>query len=651
MIVNVATIAPLDTAYSYSAPDDIEMGAYVRVPFGRQKIWGVVWGEGQDEGKKLKEIAEIALVPPMTALQRDFIDRMAAYTMSPRGLIVKMALSGASGFQTLKRGPRKTKEKYYEFLEGPELTEAQSGAVADIRKSMGKAKPVLLDGVTGSGKTETYLEAVWDVLKQKRQVLVLVPEIALTGSVIERFKARFGEAPAIWHSNLTPVQRRNIWHAIGTGEEMLVIGARSALFLPWQNLGLIIVDEEHDPAYKQEDSPFYNARDMAVLRAHLGEIPIVLASATPSLETMHNVWQNKYDHVELPQRFGGAKPPHLHVVDMRTEKQDARHFIGPTLRAAVSQALDTGEQSLLYLNRRGYAPLTLCRACGEKIECPHCSSWLVEHRAKKILQCHHCDYTIPIPEECPVCAAKDSLVPCGPGVERVAEEVKEAWPHARVSVMASDTTSDLRHLHDILRGMHEHSIDILIGTQMIAKGHHFPQLTCVGVVDADLGLSGGDLRAAERTYQLLTQVAGRAGREQKPGHVWLQSYKPEARVMQALLSNDRDAFLQIEANEREISRMPPYTRLIGIIVKSKHHDRAEKTARALAQIAPDVEGVDVWGPAAAPLAKIRDEWRFRLLVAAEKSVNVQPLLRLWLEAVKKPPSVDIILDVDPQSFY
>lgn len=651
MIVNVLTTAPLDAAYSYIAPDDIEMGAYVRVPFGRQKTWGVVWGPGDATDKKLKEISEIALAPPMTQLQRDFVDRLAAYTMSPRGLVLKIALSGANGFKTLKKGPRKTKEKNYQFLDGPELTAAQDKAVDLIRKAMAKNKPVLLDGVTGSGKTETYLEAVGDVLKQKRQVLVLVPEIALTGSVIERFKKRFGDAPAIWHSNLTPVQRRNIWNAVGKGEETLIIGARSALFLPWQNLGLIVVDEEHDPAYKQEDTPFYNARDMAVLRAHMGEIPILLASATPSLETMHNVWQNKYEHVVLPQRFGGAKPPHLHVVDMRTEKQDARHFIGPTLRAAVSQALETGEQSLLYLNRRGYAPLTLCRACGEKIECPHCSAWLVEHRERKTLQCHHCDYTVPIPEECPVCSAKDSLVPCGPGVERVAEEVKEAWPQARVAVMASDTTSDLRHLHDILRGMEQHNIDILIGTQMIAKGHHFPQLTCVGVVDADLGLSGGDLRAAERTYQLLTQVAGRAGRESKPGHVWLQSYKPEARVMQALLSNDRDAFLKIEASEREISHMPPFARLIGIIVKSKHRERAEKAARDLAQIAPDLDGVEIWGPAPAPLAKIRDEFRFRLLVSAEKTLNVQPVLRKWLDAIKKPQNVDISADVDPQSFY
>lgn len=650
MIVNVLTTAPLDKEYSYRAPDGTPSGAYVQVPFGRQKIWGVVWSIGGEDSDKIKEIDVIADAPPMSDVMRDFIDRLSAYTLSPRGLVLKMALSGANGFKQLKRGAPKPYVKNYDFGNAPELTGEQAAVVKKLLDGLGKNKPVLLDGVTGSGKTEVYLEAVTHVMRAGKQVVILVPEIALTSAVIERLGARFGQKPAVWHSNLTPAQRRNIWFAVARGEETLVLGARSALFLPWQNLGLVVVDEEHDPAYKQEDMPIYNARDMAVLRAHLGSCSIILASATPSLETMHNVWQGRYDHVQLPARFGGAKPPHIHVVDMRAEKQDARHFIGPTLRAAMSQALEAGEQSLLYLNRRGYAPLTLCRACGEKLTCPHCSAWLVEHKAKKIIRCHHCDYVAPTPSECPTCNAKDSLVPCGPGVERIAEEVKDAWPQARVAVMASDTTSDLKHLHDILRGMENHEIDILIGTQMIAKGHHFPQLTCVGVVDADLGLAGGDLRAGERTYQLLTQVAGRAGRERKAGHVWLQSYKPEARVMQALLSNDRDRFLSVEASEREVSHMPPYARLIGIIIKSKDQKRAEKTAQIMAQIAPDLDGIQVWGPAPAPLPKIRDEFRYRLLVCADKAFPIQPILRQWVDAVKKPHGVDVTVDVDPQSF-
>lgn len=650
MIVNVLTTAPLDKEYSYRAPDDTEIGAYVQVTFGRQKIWGVVWSVGNEDNDKIKDIGMIADAPPMSDVMRDLIDRLSAYTLSPRGLVLKMALSGANGFKVLKRGAPKPYVKNYALSHNEEMTGEQARAVKTLLHELKDNKPVLLDGVTGSGKTEVYLEAVTDVMRKGKQVMILVPEIALTGAVVDRLGKRFGQKPAVWHSNLTPAQRRNIWYAVAKGDETLVLGARSALFLPWQNLGLIVVDEEHDPAYKQEDMPIYNARDMAVLRGHLGQCPVILASATPSLETMHNVWQGRYDHVKLPERFGGAKPPHIHVVDMRAEKQDARHFIGPTLRAAITQSFESGEQSLLYLNRRGYAPLTLCRACGEKLTCPHCSAWLVEHKNKKIIRCHHCDYVAPIPEECPVCAAKDSLVPCGPGVERVAEEVMEAWPKARVAVMASDTTSDLKHLHDILRGMEEHQIDILIGTQMIAKGHHFPQLTCVGVVDADLGLAGGDLRAGERTYQLLTQVAGRAGRERKAGHVWLQSYKPEARVMQALLSNDRDRFLSVEASEREVSRMPPYTRLVGVIIKSKDQNRAEKTAQAMAQIAPDLDGIQVWGPAPAPMPKIRDEYRYRLLVCADKQFPIQPILRQWQDALKKPHGVDVTMDVDPQTF-
>lgn len=650
MIVNVLTTAPLDTVYSYNAPDDTPLGAYVQVPFGRQKSWGVVWEYGIDDGKKLKDVIQIAAAPPMPDVQRDFIDKVAAYNMGPRGLILKMALSGANEFKVLKRGTVKPYEKTYDLSQGPELTAAQLDAVHRIHNAMQKPKTVLLDGVTGSGKTEVYLEAVTSTLAKGEGVLILVPEIALTGAVIERLGRRFGTKPAIWHSHLTPAQRRNIWNAVAKGEEKLVLGARSALFLPWQNLGLIVIDEEHDQAYKQEDMPIYNARDMAVLRAHMGQIPIILASATPSLETMHNVWQGKYEQVKLPHRFGAAKPPNLHVVDMRKEREDARHFIGKTLRGAVTQAVDTGEQALLYLNRRGYAPLTICRACGDKITCPHCAAWLVEHKHKKILKCHHCDYEVPVPQTCPTCSAEDSLVPCGPGVERIAEEVAETWPNARIAIMASDTTSDLRHLHDVLRGMENKEIDILIGTQMIAKGHHFPSLTCVGVVDADLGLAGGDLRAGERTYQLLTQVAGRAGRESKPGHVWLQSYKPEARVMQALLSNDRDAFLSIEASEREVGGMPPYTRLIAMIIKGKDQKRAEKTAQHLAQIAPDLPGIQVWGPAVAPLAKIRDEYRYRLLVCAEKTIAVQPIFKTWLDAVKVPSGVMVTVDIDPQTF-
>ncbi len=650
MIVNVLTIAPLDMAYSYNAPDDTPLGAYVCVPFGKREIWGVVWAYGSDEGKTLKDIIEVAECPPMNDETRQFIDKVSGYNIVPKGLILKTAITGANKFKKLKRATPKPYDKHYKLDGGPELTEEQLKAVHEIHAVFDNPRPILLDGITGSGKTEVYLEAVTATMARGQSVLIMVPEIALTTAVIDRLTSRFGAKPAIWHSQMTPAQRRNIWNAVARGEELLVIGARSALFLPWADLGLIVVDEEHDQAYKQEDMPIYNARDMAVLRAHIGDIPIILASATPSLETMSNIWNKRYKHVELKNRFGVAKPPSLHVIDMRKDRRDKGNFIGTTLKEAIDQSLGSKEQSLLYLNRRGYAPLTLCRACGEKITCPHCEAWLVEHRQSNTLKCHHCDYTVKQPETYPSCEASDSLVPCGPGVERIAEEVKELWPDAKVEVLTSDTSTDLSHLHNTLQRMQAKDIDILIGTQMIAKGHHFPNLTCVGVVDADLGLSGGDLRAGERTYQLLTQVAGRAGREEKSGHVWLQSYKPEARVMQALLSNDRDQFLEIEASEREMAQMPPYTRLIALIIKSKNQSHAQTIARQLYQIAPDIKGLNVWGPAQAPLAKIRDQWRFRFLLCAEKTLHIQPIIKTWVDAIKTPNGTTITIDMDPQNF-
>ncbi|MBI4030410.1 MAG: primosomal protein N' [Proteobacteria bacterium] len=535
---------------------------------------------------------------------------------------------------------------------GPSLSEVQGRAARKITDYIrsGGYHAALLDGVTGAGKTEVYFEGVAEAVKAGRQVLILLPEIALSNAFLERFKNRFGCAPALWHSALSPNQRRNAWRGVAAGETKVVVGARSALFLPFADLGLIIVDEEHDPAYKQEDGVIYNARDMAVVRAHLGKIPIVLVSATPSLETMANIWAGRYEHLQLPDRHGAARLPDMHVIDMKKDKPERQHFIAPPLKEAIAANLAAGEQSLLFLNRRGYAPLTICRACGHRIECPRCTAWLVEHKKSSRLHCHHCGFSQAFPKACPSCGDQDSLAACGPGVERILEEVKEYFPQARIVVLASDTAGSQEDLRKVLNDIREHKYDIIIGTQIIAKGHHFPRLTLVGVIDADLGLGGGDLRAAERTFQLLHQVAGRAGREELPGHVYLQTFVPGNKVMQALAGHDRDAFLEIEAAERQAAQMPPFSRLAGIVVSGKDERAVMDIAAALGKCAPQGEGLLTLGPAEAPFYRLRGNYRRRLLVRADKKIDLQKVIDGWLAQIKIPSAIRIYTDIDPQSF-
>lgn len=536
--------------------------------------------------------------------------------------------------------------------EGFTLSDAQDRAARHMSKNVreGKYAVSLLDGVTGAGKTEVYFEAVAEAIRQDKQVLILLPEIALSNAFIDRFKQRFGCKPALWHSSLSAGQRKTTWRGVAEGHTKVIVGARSALFLPFSDLGLIIVDEEHDSAYKQEDGVIYHARDMAVLRGYMGQLPVVLVSATPSLETMANIWAERYELLHLPDRHGGAQMPDVHLIDMREDKPERQHFISPCLREALRQNLENEEQSLLFLNRRGYAPLTLCRACGHRMNCPRCTAWLVEHRSANRLHCHHCGYAQPSPKTCPECGESDSLAACGPGVERIKEEVAEYFPDARTVVLASDTAQDHDELSQILKDIRDHKYDIIIGTQIIAKGHHFPKLTLVGIVDADLGLQGGDLRAAERSFQLLHQVAGRAGREDLPGHVYLQTWIPQNKVMQALASHERDLFLDVESQEREAAHMPPYSRLVGIIVSGKDEQLVMDTAVALAKIAPQGQGIQTLGPAEAPFYRLRGNYRRRLLIRADKQIDVQKAIDGWMAQVKTPSAIRIYIDIDPQSF-
>jgi primosomal protein N' (replication factor Y) len=536
--------------------------------------------------------------------------------------------------------------------QGPALSPEQAiAAAALIEKVLAHAfSATLLDGVPGAGKTEVYFEAIAAALASGRQVLVLLPEIALTAQWLKRFEERFGAPPAPWHSGLTSLERRETWRAIAEGRVRVVVGARSALFLPFANLGLIVVDEEHDSSFKQEDGVIYNARDMAIVRARLVSATIVLASATPSLETIVNVTSGRYDTLHLPDRHGGRQLATLAPIDLRRQAPARGRWLSPPVVEAMKRTLDAGEQTLLFLNRRGYAPLTLCRGCGHGIECRQCSAWLVEHRFRRTLVCHHCGHLEPPPQACRYCGAVDQFVACGPGVERLAEEALALFPGTRLELFTSDTLINRDQATAAIERMIAGEIDILIGTQMAAKGHHFPNLTLVAVVDADLGLNGGDLRAAERTFQLLYQVAGRAGREDRPGQALVQTHMPEHPVMQALVSGDRDRFVSAELADRRTAGMPPFGRLAALIVSGPDPAAVDNVCSALARRAPHRQGVTVLGPSVAPLALLRGRHRRRFLLKTAREIAVQPLIRSWLERIGLPGSVRLQIDVDPYSF-
>jgi primosomal protein N' (replication factor Y) len=667
---------------------------------------------------RLKDVGEKLELPPLKAELRSFVDWVANYTVASRGMVLRMCLrmgehlgaerervgvklagpapermtaararvlkllgdgmvrgkgeaareAGVSAgvidglideatLQTLVLPPEPVAQKPDPDFMQPDFTADQSAAAAALKATVanGGYSVALLDGVTGSGKTEVYFEAVADTIRSGRQSLILMPEIALTAAFLDRFAARFGTRLAEWHSELTPRKRARTWQAVAKGEVSVVVGARSALFLPFADLGLIVVDEEHDPAYKQEDGVRYHARDMAVVRGHIAKIPVVLASATPSLETEVNARRGRYARLALPERFGGQLLPAVEAIDLRHERPPPGRFISPTLAGAIKTALERREQALLFLNRRGYAPLTLCRACGFRFSCPNCDAWLVDHRFRRQLVCHHCGFAMPHPHECPNCKAVDSYVAVGPGVERLEEEVRALFPEARVLVLSSDLVASVERMREEFADVAKGLFDIVIGTQLVAKGHHFPMLNLVGVIDGDLGLSNGDPRAAERTFQLLHQVVGRAGRDAGVGHGFLQTHQPEHPVMRALIAQDREAFYSAEIALREAAHYPPFGRLASIVVSGPDKNDTAAYARALARAAPAADlldgGVRVLGPAEAPLALVRGRHRLRLLIRAPRGFDLAAYLRDWLAAApKKHGAIKLDIDVDPQSF-
>ncbi|WP_282152583.1 primosomal protein N' [Ruegeria atlantica] len=540
-------------------------------------------------------------------------------------------------------------------LPGKALTDDQAAAVEKLQKGQrsGEYGTTLLKGVTGSGKTEVYLEAVAEALRMGRQALVLLPEIALTAEFLTRVEARFGARPAEWHSGATMTERRRVWRMVGQGDAQMVIGARSALFLPFRNLGLVVVDEEHDTSYKQEDGVHYSARDMAVLRSAICGARVILASATPSLESWANAEAGKYDRVDLTSRFGAAVLPEMKPIDMRAEQMQPGTWISPSLRQAVMQRIERGEQSLLFINRRGYAPVTLCRACGEQIACDHCDARMVEHRFLKRLMCHQCGETKPMPDECPSCGVEGKLAPVGPGIERLAEEAEATFPDAKIAMLSSDLFGSARALKAKIEEIAEGDADIVIGTQLVAKGHNFPNLTLVGVIDADLSLHGADLRAAERTFQLMRQVAGRAGRADKPGQALLQTFQPEHPVIRAILSGDEEGFWKAEAAGRQAAGVPPYGRMAGIVLSGPEVGPVFDIGNAMARNDAPLRdiGAQVFGPAPAPIARIRGRHRVRLLVKAPKGAPIQDAIARWIAPLRLKGDLRLTVDIDPQSFY
>ena len=714
VLLPLAVPEPFD--YAAPDELELAVGDQVVVPLGPRFIRGVVAGLRDSPGhnRPLKAVCEVMDEPGLPASAVEFVQWAARWTLSPPGDPLGVALRGlraprpralkrlrATGALPAKSTPARAavlaavgaaeagsaaelaraagvssgvvtsllNEGVLETVElesaprfrrpdpdhAPAKLNPSQAAAADALKALvarGGYQPVLLDGVTGSGKTEVYLEAAAQLLRDEpdAQVLVLLPEIALTQAIIARFETRFGAAPAEWHSAVAPPRRRLVWEAVARGEARIVVGARSALFLPFRNLRLVVVDEEHDGSFKQDEGFVYQARDLAVARASIEGAVAVLASATPSLETLRNAETGRYAWLKLSSRHGDAVLPEVTLVDLRETPPEPGHWLSPPLIKAMAETFGRGEQTLLFLNRRGYAPLVICRSCGHRMTAPDTDSWLVEHRYTGRLVCHLTGFSMPKPDKCPQCGAAGSLTAVGPGVERVEEEVRSLLPQARVAVFSSDTVPDGQSARALVEAMAAGEIDVLVATQAAAKGHNFPKLTLVGVVDADLGLRGGDLRAGERTFQLLSQATGRAGRHERRGRALVQTYAPEHPVMQALAAQDRDAFIAAEMAGREDSGLPPFGRLCAIVLSSENPQALDKVARELAAAIPNSPGVEVYGPADAPLALVRGRRRKRLLVRADRNVDIQAYVAAWLARVKAPASVRIGVDVDPYSF-
>ena len=642
MKISVITAGVFNKCFQYEHDCDLSEGTVVEVPFGasNRPVLGIVLSEKIETDKDLKSISKV-LPYNIGENYVKFLNWMASYTLIPRGMILKMILAEKTIFSAKRE--IKLSQNVCDFVaQGISLNEEQQKALDEIKDN----RPFLLQGVTGSGKTEVYLKKAKEIFDKGKQILILFPEIALTNQIQKRIEKYLGVSPIIWNSTISTKNRKSAWLTAFSGQKCVVIGARSALFLPFKNLGLIVVDEEHDSSYKQQEQGCYNARDMAVVLAKISNIPLILASATPSIESIVNVRSGKYGYFNIQNRYGVSQLPTLRLIDMRQNKFDG--FISPPLYFAIKERLEKKEQCLIYLNRRGYSPITLCKGCGEKLSCPNCSTWLVYHKDIDKLICHYCGHKISIPKKCVHCEAEDSYIPFGPGVERICDEIKRKIPNARVLIASSDTFSSDKDMEESLTKIHNNEIDIIIGTQILAKGHHFPNITLVGIIDGDLGLFGADLRASEHTYQLINQVAGRAGREEKLGEILIQTFKSDHPLFQALLSNNSENFINLEIENRKNQQLPPFTKYASIIISGKNKQKTENIAKILRRTCP--KNIKIFGPAPAPLFMIRGKVRWRILLKSNRKNTLNAEISEWLSQVKIPPDVKITLDIDPITF-
>lgn len=641
-IVSVLPIGPFNSSFSYISKSKVRLGDVVEIPFGRRNIFGMVSKgtiKNDIELKNIKTVFDFNI----DSEYRSFIDWMSAYTLIPRGYILKMILSEKSLFKKTATPKIEQKFDFHEI----ELNANQITARDAILSSKNKA--FLLHGVTGSGKTEIYLSITQNLIKQSKQVLIMLPEIMLSKQISDRVQKYFGCKPFLWNSNISHKNKRQIFQKAISGDPMIVIGTRSALFIPFSNLGLIIVDEEHDSSYKQEDMGSYNARDMAIVLSNLKKIPIILSTATPSLETYVNAKNKKYGYTFVGNRFGKSRLAEINLIDMRQCKFEG--FISPLLLEEIQKTASRGEQSLIYLNRRGYSPITLCKFCGEKIACPNCTSWLVYHKKIDAMICHYCGHKILLPQICNFCGKRDSYIQFGPGVERVFEELSAKLPNLRMEIASSDTISSDTDISEFLEKIHKGELDIIIGTQILAKGHHFPNITLVGVVDGDLGINSADLRASEKMYQLINQVSGRAGRAEKQGRIFIQTFNPDYSLFKTLKSGKEREFLEMEIASRQQNKQPPFTRLASIIISGTNEKLTEEVTEQIAAILIKNIHISVFGPSPAPLFRLKGRIRWRILIKSLKKYKLSLFIAKLMSSLKIPKNIRVQIDIDPVTFF
>jgi len=649
ILLPLVKLFPLD----YLIPTELKLvvGDLVVVPFRNKELTGIVWQIDLEsltcptEAKSIKYKFVKCKVPLELRFNQEMISLMtwvSNYYFSNLGCVAKLALPVDIAEKPIKIKHQELKKDFTL----PTLETEQKTALSLLRSSH---KSSIIKGVTGSGKTEIYFHLLADYLQNGKQILIMLPEIALSEHIISRFIDRFGFNPVIWNSSVTKAQKKMILRGVLNNDVKVVIGARSSLFLPYNNLGLIIIDEEHDSSYKQDDGILYNARDVAILRGSISNVKVVLCSATPSIETMYNVNQGKYQLIELSNRYHKATLPNVQIVDMRKEKLSKNSYLSATLISSIHKNLLNKEQVLLFLNRRGYSPLVLCKLCGYRFNCKFCSSWLVLHKFTKKLECHHCGYQSKIHTSCPSCLDEDSLTLCGPGIEKIEEEAKFLFPNSKISIISKDYAQKPEKIRELLYKMEHSEVDILIGTQMITKGYHFPNLTLVCVVDADLGSVGGDLHSNEKNYQLLHQVGGRAGREDKKGLVLMQTYYPD-NVIFNYIQNGGDQFLQYELEIRRSMNMPPFTKMVSITLSGTNEHKILEIANNLVAIAPK-SSARILGPSSALMAKIAGRFRYRIIVIVDKKFNLQKFLQIWFGSSKIPSFCHLKVDIDPKSFY